>query len=91
MSEEKSKAELFQENPDRFEDLKNCLLVVKRDPESKKLFVLNQCETIEESFIVEGYVKDANMAFRAATRVRAAQTGIAKPNGFLNGIRGLKK
>ena len=77
---EKSKEELFAENPERFEDLKNCMLVVKRDPETKRLLVLNQCESIDESFILEGYVKDAMASFRAAVRKEAASR-IVKPNG----------
>ena len=77
---EKSKEELFQENPERFEDLKNCLLVVKRDPETKRLLVLNQSESIDESFIIEGYVRDAMVAFRAAVRAEA-KSNIVKPNG----------
>ena len=78
---EKSKAEIFAENPERFEDLKNCLLVVKRDPETKRLVILNQAESIEDCFVIEGYVRDAMMAFRNAVRARAAAVGIAKPNG----------
>ena len=90
---EKSKEELFQENPERFEDLKSCILVVKRDPETKKLLVLNQCESIEESFITEGYIKDAMSLFRNAVRIKMAKTGIVKPkvNGFMNGLRGMRK
>lgn len=87
---EKSKQELFAENPDRFEDLKNCLLVVKRDPETKQIMILNQCTNIEESFIVDGYIKDGMTAYRTALRVRQAQTGIVKPTaknpGFLKGL-----
>lgn len=90
---ELSKEELFKDNPERFEDLKNCLLVVKRDPETKKLLVLNQSESIEESFVVEGYIKDAMAAFRNAVRLRVSQHGIVKPksNGFMNGLRGMKR
>lgn len=87
---EKSKDELFAENPERFEDLKNCLLVVKRNEEGK-MVILNQCESIDEAILVEGYTHDAMLAFRGAMRVRAAQSGIVKPgqNGFLNGVRNL--
>ena len=77
---EKSKETLFAENPERFEDLKNCMLVVKRDPETKRLLVLNQCESIDESFILEGYVRDAMAAFRAAVRAEA-KSKIVKPSG----------
>ena len=77
---EKSKSEIFQENPERFEDLKNCLLVVKRDPETKRLLVLNQSESIDECFIIEGYVRDAMAAFRAAVRAEA-KSNIVKANG----------
>ena len=90
---EKSKEQNFQENPERFEDLKNCMLVVKRDPETKRLLVLNQCESIDESFILEGYVRDAMAAFRAAVRQEAASR-IVKPNGkgnILDFARRLKK
>lgn len=79
--QQKTKAELFAENPDRFEDLKTVLIVVKRDPESNKIMILNQCQTIEEAFIVEGYLKDALDAFRNAVRIKQAQTGIVKANG----------
>lgn len=90
---EKSKEELFQENPERFEDLKNCLLVVKRDPETQKIMILNQCQSIDEAFITEGYVTDGMAAFRNAVRVKQMETQIIKPkqNGFMNGIRGLKR
>ena len=90
---EKSKEELFAENPERFEDLKNCILLIKRDPETKRLLVLNQCESIDEGFIVEGYVRDAMAAFRAAVRKEAASR-IVKPNGngkMMDFVRNLRK
>jgi hypothetical protein len=91
---QKTKEELFQENPDRFEDLKNCLMVVKRDTDTNKIMILNQCKDIEEGFIVEGYIKDAMAAFRGALRMKQAQEGIVKANGkhnILDFARRIKK
>ncbi len=91
---EKTKEEVFAENPERFEDMKNCLLVVKRDPESNKIMILNQCKDVEENMIVEGYIRDGMAAHRNALRIRAANTAsIIKPkgNGFFNGLRNMKK
>lgn len=82
---DKTKAELFAENSDRFEDLKDCLLVVKIDPETKKLMILNQCRNFDESFIIEGYVKESMIGYRTALRIKAAKTqDIVKPNGMGN-------
>ena len=87
---EKSKAELFSENPERFEDLKNTLLVVKRN-EDGNMVVLNQCQTVEESYVVEGYVQEASAAFRGAVRVRDLQTKkiIQPKHGIMNGARNM--
>lgn len=86
---EKTKQELFNKNPDRFEDLKNCLLVVKRDPETKKLFIMNQIENDEETFIVEGRIKQLMDANRVHRLMKNQQTKkIMTPQEMNNGRRG---
>lgn len=94
MAEEtqKTKAELFAENPDRFEDLSLCKIVIKKDPESGKFLVLNQCENIEDAFIVEGYMREALEAYRNAVRVQKAKGSIisagGRPSKLIDHLRG---
>ncbi len=87
---EPSKAELFAENPDRFEDLKKCLLVVKRNDDGKMMFLI-QCETEEEGAVLQVQFMDSMLAWRGAMRAKKAQTGIVKPNGRPHFMQGFPK
>lgn len=87
---DKTKAELFAENPDRFEDLEKVLMVVKRN-EDGQLMILNQVSTVEELWIVKGAVEQ-NVNIRVAVAQQKQQ--IMKPKivtgngkGIINAVR----
>jgi hypothetical protein len=91
----KTKAELFAENPDRFEDLQGVLLVVKRHPEDGRLMVLNQIANTDDCWLVKGYVEQ-QINIRAAQcqmKQEAMNPKIVKANGhgIINGARNLFK
>ena len=94
---QKTKAELFAENPDRFVDLTEIVFAIFRDPETNKISrTLTQMESIEESFVVEGRTRESCETFRMMVRTKAAQTKsiqVVKGNGkgIMNGARNLFK
>jgi len=101
---EKTKAELFAENPDRFEDLEKVLVMVKRHPETGQLGIIinpsagremSFSEAYEECLKLKSYVEHKLGKYLDGVELKAAQrakmTEIQKPNGsnFMNGIRSL--
>jgi len=85
-NETKSKAELFAENPDRFEDLTECVLVIKRtEKENGKagMSVMVQAQSDNEAILAKEYAKRALDAFSAQLAMRSAQSEsrIVTPNG----------
>ena len=89
---QKTKAELFAEDPDRFEDIHSVLLIVKRDPE-KGVMVMNRCLRREDLRDVQFEVNLAVLQRHGELLAAAAQQGIVKPgangHGFMNGIRNI--
>ena len=91
---EKSKAELFAENPDRFVDLAEIVFAVFRDPETGEVNkTLPQCRSIQETYIAEGYTRDSLALYRAALREKSKASRIVPANGknpgFIAGLRNM--
>lgn len=72
--EDPKKAE-FEKSPENFINIFDCLLVVKREErEEKKFFsVLNNCKSIEDVFMAEGFVSESLQNRRDQIRVIQAQ------------------
>lgn len=81
---EEKKAE-FEANPENFININDCLLVVQRieDEEGKKRFaVMNNCRSIEDVFMADGFAKESCQNRRDQIRViQAQQKSIIVPNG----------
>ena len=94
-TEPKTKAELFAENPERYEDLKEVLIVVKKvqtEDGGYDYAILNQCESIRECEMIETRLRDAMFSWRASIRLRSQQeteknkSKIVRPS-MLQGVR----
>ena len=72
---EKTKKEEFEANPENFINVHDCLLVVKReDKEDKKFYsVMNNCKSIEDVYMAQGFVDEALQNRRDMIRVAQAQ------------------
>ena len=103
---QKTKAELFAENPDRFQDLEEVIIQVSRHPENGMLGILMRFgvneestkEVYEEALQVQSYVTRKISQFlsllEAETAKKKQATEIVKPNGrmpFMGGAFGKKK
>ncbi len=56
---EKTKKEQFDEDPNRFIDGAECLMVVKRTPDGKGYMVMNNCRNLEDVFMAKGFADEA--------------------------------
>lgn len=91
MTEEKTKEQLFAENPDRFEDLENILFAVKRNEEGRLIVLTKQMST-DDLCRVRCITADTLREYSMLQRIEKAKqngAGIIKPgeNGFKQGLR----
>lgn len=91
---EKTKAELFNESPDRFIDIQDCAIIIMRDKETKILYPRagESRITYDETYVVAGKCEDELRGLRGMM-IKQNQSKIVKPNGnFLQNLRhGIKK
>jgi hypothetical protein len=68
---EQTKKEEFEKNPDDFVNVHDCMLIVQRhEKEGKKFFsVMNNCQSIEDVFVTEGFANEAMQNRRDQIRV----------------------
>jgi len=84
MSEETkpTKQELFESHPEKFEDTFDCLIIVKQDQSSKRVMILNKCKSIDESYIVEGYIMKGGCSYSAPSNKNKVKLFEANPDQF---------
>lgn len=64
MSEEKTKKELFDENPERFEDLEKVAMVIKKNEEGRWMAFINPMSEADAYFI-RGFAEDKIREYQA--------------------------
>lgn len=80
---EDNKAEAFAQNPDNFVDVRDCLLIIQKNAENKYA-VMNNCKSVEEVFMADGFARESCQNRRDQIRViqmQKQQSGIVLPNG----------
>ena len=72
---EQTKKEEFEKNPENFVNIHDCMLVVQRhEKEGKKFFsVMNNCKSIEDVFMTDGFTSESLQNRRDQIRVIQAQ------------------
>lgn len=68
------KAKEFLENPDNFVNIHDCLLVIiRQDGEGNRYAVMNNCKSIQDVFMADGFARESLQNRRDQIRVLQAQ------------------